>query len=217
MYKAAIVYVGSQDSIAFIYDSNNLLTKVLEYYKTSITPYVQTYESDFGYDNGKLNKIRKIDLQRGYMTIDSVIYDSGNRFLNDYKFLYDNTGKMYQVDTMTFLYTSDNQLDKIVYRYSSDKYTSTNGNITKVENTESLIVHTYTFDNNINPYKGNPYFFMKEEFYNSNNILQNEYSDPDPTNTYAYTYTYVYDNIGYPVKMIQSWGGYAYTQQIYYK
>ena len=214
---SAVVNLRTGDSTEFIYNSEGLLTNTNTYTKGISTTYVLSYEDDYGYNNGKLVHIKSTETGSIYRTIDSIIYNAEGQLFQRFEFNY-KSGTLFNQDTLTFSYNTDNQLDKIINKTGDiTKFTYTNGNITKVEDSDPYnpSVTTHTFDNNINPFQGNPFYFLKEDYFNKNNCLKDE--STDQVSSSLATYSYIYDNSGYPVKINYIWDGNNYPQKIYYR
>lgn len=214
----AIVYENNDDSTAFFYDSDGLLVETIKYEENFSGEYeMSQYHRYFEYDNGKLTIIKRyfeksLEL---YRYLDSIFYDSEGKIVKMIEYHYCEGELIGRNDTIIFSYNQDNQIDKFTYGTNYyDEFTYTNDNITTLKEFYNGTVSdetNYIFDNKVNPFIGNPYYFLDERYFNTNNII--EYTSSSGTSYYEY----IFNNDGFPLEITYKWGGNKYVRRIYYK
>jgi hypothetical protein len=207
------------DSIAFSYNSDGVLIQTSDYSKGSGSVYVKNYERDYTYNNNVIALINTYLYTSGVAKAnvkDSIIYDSSNRPSKIFEY-YFISGAFVPTDTTTFVYNTDNKPVKLQYSdvsYLEFIYTGSNITTENYFYSGSTSATTCSFNDKINPFKGNIYAFPNDDYYNTNLPVQEISTDSE------YNYTYEYDKDGYITKQTKTWGTGAddnEVRKIYYK
>ena len=221
----ATVFESSNDSSAFIYNSEGLLSEIQYYTGTYNNNYQLVYVPDdkhmsFTYNNGLLS-VKKYDAiisMEERTDIDSLFYDSQDRIEKViHYYLVGGVQSSSKPDTISFQYDDVNRLSMIIHsKYSSSEefIYGEDGNITRINDIGSTGVNDstlFSFDKNINPYKNNPYQLLEYEFFNNNNVVEKI------TNISSSTYTYAYDNDGYPIAKSYYFAGNQFITKYFYE
>ena len=202
---------GEEDYIeTFTYDGASNITKISskEVYESNGETITDIYEILFTYENGK---VVKADTYDGDVRDNVIIVeytsdnllskltstDIGDGYIDEYRITYSGT-------TPTQFENWDNYSggDGGLTLSYSIKITFTGENVTK-EVEDDGDVNLYTYDNKINPFKGNVAYFIAATspvtFFSTNNVVTNKYEYVDDDGE-SYISTYEYNADGYPVK-----------------
>ena len=188
-----------ESTIFFTYNNGNYLSKT----ENISIPYNNKTTIHYIYENGKLVK--------------SISPDESSSELYTHEYIYSNELLIYSTETnfgglivnYSYLYNADGYLEKKKSDYNGNNVTeyfySNNNSVTKTiysRNNYELIIF-YEYDNKINYFASLfPETYSKHSGGGTGNVTKESHSNGD-----VYTNEYIYNDIGYPLEIIEKYNG----------